>query len=229
MPRSGLRTRKLDPAYATRARLPVPGHPDARGVSTECSLPMDDIEQERRPSQRVVVEADEESGAREGPAAFQMPSAVTTTAATATSSHMLRDLHTRPFRLLVRIRPRGSHRQTRDRTQLGTRDAEHPPTIRLECREQEPAQTRIVELFAPVAQWIEQRFPKPRAQVQFLSGASSLFARRLAVIVPQIGRLQSQPRCSVAHRSGPPQTLSPRWRSRALRSSVSTGRDGGDL
>src|SRR3954463_2741763 len=27
---------------------------------------------------------------------------------------------------------------------------------------------------APVAQWIEQRFPKPRAQVRFLSGASSL-------------------------------------------------------
>jgi hypothetical protein len=24
---------------------------------------------------------------------------------------------------------------------------------------------------APVAQWIEQRFPKPRAQVRFLSGA----------------------------------------------------------
>src|SRR3954451_20019024 len=27
---------------------------------------------------------------------------------------------------------------------------------------------------APVAQWIEQRFPKPRAQVRFLSGASPL-------------------------------------------------------
>jgi hypothetical protein len=26
---------------------------------------------------------------------------------------------------------------------------------------------------APVAQWIEQRFPKPRAQVRFLSGALS--------------------------------------------------------
>src|SRR4051794_6581397 len=26
-------------------------------------------------------------------------------------------------------------------------------------------------LSAPVAQWIEQRFPKPRAQVRFLSGA----------------------------------------------------------
>ena len=25
---------------------------------------------------------------------------------------------------------------------------------------------------APVAQWIEQRFPKPRAQVRFLPGAS---------------------------------------------------------
>jgi hypothetical protein len=28
---------------------------------------------------------------------------------------------------------------------------------------------------APVAQWIEQRFPKPRAQVQFLSGAPAVF------------------------------------------------------
>src|SRR5665213_1191243 len=27
---------------------------------------------------------------------------------------------------------------------------------------------------APVAQWIEQRFPKPRAQVRFLSGALRL-------------------------------------------------------
>src|SRR3954469_16540873 len=32
---------------------------------------------------------------------------------------------------------------------------------------------------APVAQWIEQRFPKPRAQVRFLSGASGLAVRRL--------------------------------------------------
>src|SRR3954447_25396952 len=31
--------------------------------------------------------------------------------------------------------------------------------------------TRSVEPRAPVAQWIEQRFPKPRAQVRFLSGA----------------------------------------------------------
>src|ERR1700694_4243704 len=30
---------------------------------------------------------------------------------------------------------------------------------------------RTVKPNAPVAQWIEQRFPKPRAQVRFLSGA----------------------------------------------------------
>ena len=30
---------------------------------------------------------------------------------------------------------------------------------------------RMVKLIAPVAQWIEQRFPKPRAQVRFLPGA----------------------------------------------------------
>ena len=33
---------------------------------------------------------------------------------------------------------------------------------------------------APVAQWIEQRFPKPRAQVQFLSGAWSSHLQREA-------------------------------------------------
>src|SRR5690242_7435002 len=31
---------------------------------------------------------------------------------------------------------------------------------------------RMVKPKAPVAQWIEQRFPKPRAQVRFLPGAS---------------------------------------------------------
>ena len=31
---------------------------------------------------------------------------------------------------------------------------------------------------APVAQWIEQRFPKPRAQVRFLSGALSIMIQK---------------------------------------------------
>src|SRR5262245_52993286 len=35
------------------------------------------------------------------------------------------------------------------------------------------AQTAWLSRKAPVAQWIEQRFPKPRAQVRFLPGASS--------------------------------------------------------
>ena len=37
----------------------------------------------------------------------------------------------------------------------------------------------VVEPKAPVAQWIEQRFPKPRAQVRFLPGA---LARRAALV-----------------------------------------------
>ena len=38
---------------------------------------------------------------------------------------------------------------------------------------------------APVAQWIEQRFPKPRALVRFRSGAS-------ARVSPRVGRLRAE-------------------------------------
>ncbi len=44
---------------------------------------------------------------------------------------------------------------------------------RLQWIEHKSARTAWLSRFAPVAQWIEQRFPKPRAQVRFLSGASN--------------------------------------------------------
>src|SRR6266849_6393563 len=40
---------------------------------------------------------------------------------------------------------------------------------------------------APVAQWIEQRFPKPRAQVRFLSGA---LLRRVEGLVRELTRVK---------------------------------------
>ena len=45
------------------------------------------------------------------------------------------------------------------------------PRSRTVDRADEPT-NGLVEPKAPVAQWIEQRFPKPRAQVRFLPGAS---------------------------------------------------------
>src|SRR5690348_11546702 len=40
---------------------------------------------------------------------------------------------------------------------------------------------------APVAQWIEQRFPKPRAQVRFLPGALTLTAYTKNLTAPHQG------------------------------------------
>ena len=47
-----------------------------------------------------------------------------------------------------------------------------------------PAEPRYPDPRAPVAQWREQRFPKPRAQVRFLPGANPLFKRRRASARP---------------------------------------------
>src|SRR5579862_6180788 len=68
---------------------------------------------------------------------------------------------------------------------------------------------------APVAQWIEQRFPKPRAQVRFLPGASSRPARGSAA------RLNQQ-----ATGAAPlPGAASPASRSRRRVAGVLVGRD----
>ena len=54
--------------------------------------------------------------------------------------------------------------------------------------------SRMVEPKAPVAQWIEQRFPKPRAQVRFLPGASAEPAgRRLALQCVRVLREVDEP------------------------------------
>jgi hypothetical protein len=64
-----------------------------------------------------------------------------------------------------------------------------PPgrTTRTSCKTQ---------CFAPVAQWIEQRFPKPRAQVRFLPGA--LASKRLPTPFSARPRDSRQERASLA-------------------------------
>jgi hypothetical protein len=61
--------------------------------------------------------------------------------------------------------------------------------------------------FAPVAQWIEQRFPKPRAQVRFLPGALS--DKPLATAIQGKMSLSSGPWLQVSSTSGLPPTDDP--------------------
>jgi hypothetical protein len=56
---------------------------------------------------------------------------------------------------------------------------------------------------APVAQWIEQRFPKPRAQVRFLPGAFRL-GKSIPCEYPQMRRIVD---LTVGHRCEPLRTV----------------------
>jgi hypothetical protein len=59
----------------------------------------------------------------------------------------------------------------------------------LEWTERQLAQNGLVEPNAPVAQWIEQWFPKPRAQVRFLPGALLDRSQEVASLSRRIAKL----------------------------------------